>query len=66
MSSHAETATASPGKELGWRGYALPSLQQGFPRPGSVQVRAGATVAVGDWLGSAGNSLPPRLKAESP
>ncbi len=28
----------------------------GHLRPGSVQVRAGATVAVGDWLGSAGNS----------
>ena len=25
-------------------------------RPGSVRVRAGASVAVGDWLGSAGNS----------
>ena len=28
----------------------------GHLRPGSVQVRAGASVAVGDWLGSAGNS----------
>ena len=28
----------------------------GHLRPGSVRVRAGATVAVGDWLGSAGNS----------
>ena len=28
----------------------------GHLQPGSVQVRAGATVAVGDWLGSAGNS----------
>ena len=28
----------------------------GHLRPGSVQVRAGATVAVGDWLGSVGNS----------
>ncbi len=28
----------------------------GHLRPGSVQVRAGARVAVGDWLGSAGNS----------
>lgn len=28
----------------------------GHLRPGSVQVRAGGTVAVGDWLGSVGNS----------
>ena len=28
----------------------------GHLRPGSVQVRAGASVAAGDWLGSAGNS----------
>ena len=28
----------------------------GHLRPGSVQVRPGANVAVGDWLGSAGNS----------
>ncbi len=28
----------------------------GHLRPGSVQVRAGATVAVGDWLGLVGNS----------
>lgn len=28
----------------------------GHLRPGSVQVPAGATVAVGDWLGAAGNS----------
>ena len=28
----------------------------GHLRPGSVRVRAGASVAVGDWLGSAGNS----------
>jgi Peptidase family M23 len=28
----------------------------GHLRPGSVQVRAGASVAVGDWLGSVGNS----------
>ncbi len=28
----------------------------GHLRPGSVQVRAGSAVAVGDWLGSAGNS----------
>lgn len=28
----------------------------GHLRPGSVQVRTGASVAVGDWLGSAGNS----------
>ena len=28
----------------------------GHLRPGSVQVRAGASVAVGDWLGLAGNS----------
>ncbi len=28
----------------------------GHLRPGSVQVRPGATVAVGDWLGSVGNS----------
>ena len=28
----------------------------GHLRPGSVLVRAGASVAVGDWLGSAGNS----------
>ena len=28
----------------------------GHLRPGSVRVRAGATVAVGDWVGSAGNS----------
>ena len=28
----------------------------GHLRPGSVKVRAGASVAVGDWLGSAGNS----------
>ena len=28
----------------------------GHLRTGSVQVRAGATVAAGDWLGSAGNS----------
>ena len=28
----------------------------GHLRPGSVKVRAGATVAVGDWLGSVGNS----------
>ena len=31
-------------------------LLLGHLRPGSVRVRAGATVAVGDWLGSAGNS----------
>ena len=28
----------------------------GYLRPGSVQVRAGAQVGVGDWLGSVGNS----------
>ena len=28
----------------------------GHLRPGSVQVRPGASVAVGDWLGSVGNS----------
>ena len=28
----------------------------GHLRPGSVQVRAGARVAAGDWLGSVGNS----------
>ena len=28
----------------------------GHLQPGSVQLRAGATVAVGDWLGSVGNS----------
>jgi Peptidase family M23 len=28
----------------------------GHLRPGSLQVRAGSAVAVGDWLGSAGNS----------
>ena len=28
----------------------------GHLQPGSVQVRAGASVAVGEWLGSVGNS----------
>ena len=28
----------------------------GHLRPGSVKVRAGARVAVGDWMGSVGNS----------
>ena len=41
----------------------------GHLQPGSVQVRAGATVAVGDWLGSAGNSGntgEPHLHAQRP